>query len=118
MDEKTFTQEEVNKIVSKRLSEERAKLEKEFAAKELNFNARAILKEKGLNPDLADVLKYEDEETLKKNIDLLGAGEPAHKSGIQYTPNRGIGNVEPKDSIREAFGLPSGRNYSEEVGAH
>jgi len=115
MDEKTFTQEEVNKIVSKRLSEERAKLEKEFAAKELNFNARAILKEKGLNPDLADVLKYEDEETLNKSIELLGESNPVmNKRGLVYEPRNGeISNIKP-DSIRSSFGLPQGRNYGEE----
>ncbi len=116
MDEKTFTQEEVNKIVSKRLSEERAKMEKEFSAKMLNEKARGILKEKGFNPDLANALKYDSEETLKQSIDLLGAGEVMHKPN--YNPNGGSGNVKPKDTIREAFGLPSGRNYSEEAGAH
>ncbi len=103
MDEKTFTQEEVNKIVSKRLSEERAKLEKEFAAKELNFNARAILKEKGLNPDLADVLKYEDEETLNKSIELLEAGKGEPNPRPAYSPNKGA-NMDP---IRAAMGLPA-----------
>ncbi|BAL84245.1 hypothetical protein SELR_25370 [Selenomonas ruminantium subsp. lactilytica TAM6421] len=114
--EKTFTQEEVNKIVSSRLKEERAKMEKEFSAKMLNEKARGILKEKGFNPDLANALKYDSEETLMQSIELLGGGERIQKPG--YNPNSGSGNVKPKDSIREAFGLPSGRNYSEEVGAH
>lgn len=114
--EKMFTQEEVNKIVSGRLKEERAKLEKEYTARTLNDKARRILKEKGFNPDLANALKFDNEETLKQSIELLGAGDPARKPG--YNPNSGSGNVKPKDAIREAFGLPSGRNYSEEIGAH
>jgi hypothetical protein len=115
--EKTFTQEEVNKIVSKRLSEERAKLEKEFSAKALDEKARGILKEKGFNPDLANVLKYEDEETLTKSIELLtGKEDMFNNHKFNYEPNGGNGAPAPKDSIREAFGLPQGRNYSSEMG--
>ena len=118
MDEKTFTQEEVNKIVSKRLSEERAKMEKEFSAKMLNEKARGILKEKGFNPDLADALKFDDEETLKQSIELLGGGYAQEdKPKPHYTPNTGVNPPIPKkDPIRSAFGLPAGRNYSEEMG--
>ena len=113
--EKTFTQEEVNKIVSKRLSEERAKMEKEFSAKALHEKARGILKDKGFNPDLADVLNFNDEETLNKSIELLGDNNKNHQQGANYSPNNGGGIEIKRDSIREAFGLPQGRNYAKEV---
>lgn len=114
MDEKTFTQEEVNKIVSKRLSEERAKMEKEFSAKALHEKARGILKEKGYNPDLADVLNFNDEETLNKSIELLGGNERNRQQRPNYSPNNGGGIETKTDSIRKAFGLPQGRNYGAE----
>lgn len=112
--EKTFTQEEVNKIVSSRLKEERAKMEKEFSAKMLNEKARGILKEKGFNPDLANALKFDDEETLMQNIEMLGT-PAANKQKPQYDPHNGHMVDLNKDPIREAFGLPAGRNYAQEV---
>lgn len=76
--EKTFTQAEVNHIVSERLAKDRAKgtadLEKretELKARELAMTAREILAEKGMPKDLADILKYSDEETLKKAVDRI-----------------------------------------------
>lgn len=76
--EKTFTQAEVNHIVSERLAKDRAKgtadLEKretELRARELAMSAREMLSEKGLPKDLADILKYSDEESLKKAVDRI-----------------------------------------------
>ena len=113
--EKTFTQEEVNKIVSKRLTEERAKLEKEYTARALNDKARSILKEKGFNPDLANALKFDDEETLQQSIGMLTERDNKINAYKGYEPNGGNGAPTPRDSIREAFGLPQGRNYAGEL---
>lgn len=76
--EKTFTQEDVNRIVGERLAKDRAKgtadLEKrelELQARELAMTAREILAEKGLPKDLADILKYSDEDSLTSAVDRI-----------------------------------------------
>jgi len=106
--EKTFTQEEVNNIVSKRIKEERDKLEKEFAAKDLEKEARAALEKAGFSPDLVSALNMTDRDTVMKNIELMSQGRAQDKTapGVNYEPK---GNMEPPDSeadkIRRAMGL-------------
>ena len=62
--EKTFTQEELNRIVSKRLAEEKQKNEAQ---------AKELLKKNDLPDTLLDVLKGDDIETLNKSIISLNA---------------------------------------------
>ena len=76
--EKTFTQEEVNKIVSDRLKRESDKVtstldtrEKDLKEREMRLNAREALSEKNLPLELLDVINYSDEESLQKSIDIL-----------------------------------------------
>lgn len=76
--EKTFTQEQVNAIVGKRLAEQKATLEADFVKREQELNkremgirAKELLAEKGLSKDLAAVLKYDTEEELVKAIDTI-----------------------------------------------
>lgn len=75
---KTFTQEQVNAIVGKRLAEQKAALEAEFVKKEQELNkremgirAKELLAEKGLPKDLSDILRYDSEEELIKAIDTI-----------------------------------------------
>ena len=75
---KTFTQEDVNRIVSKRLAEEKAKseaslLEREKALekRELTLKAKEVLRSKNLPDELLDVIAYTDEKSLMANIDIL-----------------------------------------------
>lgn len=106
--EKTFTQEEVNAIVSKRLQQEREKYDKEFSAKSLKLQARATLIENGLSGDLVDALNLSDEETAKNSLDAilkLKATNRPQFAGMSYVPRRDSGGVH-KDDIRAAMGLP------------
>ncbi|MCM1221960.1 MAG: DUF4355 domain-containing protein [Lachnospiraceae bacterium] len=75
--EKTFTQEDVNRIVGERLAKEKAKnsgeadfakREQELAQRELHMSAKELLSEKGLPVQLFDALNCTDEETMKKSI--------------------------------------------------
>ena len=107
---KTFTQEEVNQIVSNRLKEEREKMKKEqdasfaereqkITAREMRMNALEKLQEKGLPSSLVD-------ETMTKSIDILMQTyktEPQGHREPSYTPKDGSG--VPHDTVREAMGL-------------
>ncbi len=73
--EKTFTQDDVNRFVSKRIAEERAKMEgavnqreQELNRKELLFTAKEKLQEKGIPISLVDVLKFDNAESLDQAI--------------------------------------------------
>lgn len=75
---KTFTQEQVNAIVGKRLAEQKATLEADFVKREQELNkremsirAKELLAEKGLPKGLSDVLRYETEEELVKAIETI-----------------------------------------------
>ena len=75
--EKTFTQEDVNRIVGERLAKEKAKnsgeadlakREQELARRELHMTAKELLSEKGLPVQLFDALNCTDKETMEKSI--------------------------------------------------
>lgn len=75
--EKTFTQEDVNRIVQERLAKEKAKnsgeadfakREQELAQRELHMTAKELLSEKGLPVQLFDALNCTDKEALEKSI--------------------------------------------------
>lgn len=75
---KTFTQEEVNRIVSDRLARDREKRtaelderEKAVKARELAVIAVEKLTAAGLPKEMAGVLKYDDEKTLDEAIATL-----------------------------------------------
>lgn len=77
---KTFTQEDVNRIVQERLAKEKAKnsgdtdfakREQELAQRELYMTAKELLSEKGLPVQLFDALNCTDEETMKKSITTI-----------------------------------------------
>ena len=114
---KTFTQEEVNQIVSSRLKEEREKMKKEqdaafaereqkITAREMRMNAMDKLHEKGLPSSLVDAINCSDDAAMSKSIDIL---MQTYKTGLgeyqkpAYHPVGGTG--EKTDPIREAMGL-------------
>lgn len=76
--EKTFSQDDVNRIVGERLAKEKAKAdavtaerEKQLAAREMRLTARETLNTKGLPGYLVDALDYTSEETMKKGLELI-----------------------------------------------
>ena len=119
--EKTFTQEEVNRIVSDRLARDRDKRtaelderEKELKHRELAIAAREKLEEAGLNKELCKVLKYDDEaeldEAIKELQNIKGFdGKKPDNTGKRKIEPYKLPNFEdapPPDPFKEAFKLP------------
>ena len=125
--EKTFTQEDVNRIVQERLAKEKsknngdadfAKREQELAQRELHMSAKEMLSEKGLPVQLFDALNCKDEETLKKSISTIETVFNEYKAnatksiqfksftpGVSTSPvNAGDGDTDDLN-IRKAMGL-------------
>lgn len=127
---KTFTQEEVDKIVEKRLNRERKKFtsmlegkdpkqmeleERENAVtkKELQLEVRDKINEKGWPSELYEFLNYTDKESCEKSIetldDLISAAVnlEMEKRLIGGKPiKKGQNSLEEtSDSLRNAFGL-------------
>ena len=127
--EKTFTQEQVNAIVSKRLAEAKAsnesalnKREEELNQREMRIRAKEFLSERGLPKSLADVLKYSDEKSLAAAIDVIehtrgfkdGSAENEQNEqatgkykyeGFRPIEKGAFHEYDAKDPFREAMGL-------------
>ena len=123
--EKTFTQEDVNRIVGERLAKEKAKnsgeadfakREQELAQRELHMTAKELLSEKGLPVQLFDALNCTDKETLEKSIATIETVFNEYKanatSNIKFKGFQpGSGNKMPDAGdvgdleIRKAMGL-------------
>jgi len=123
-DSRTFSQEEVNNIIRDRLAKEKDKAEKhletitqEYKKKELNSKAKELLSSKGLSLDILDILKFDDEDMLNKNLLILeGAINPGQKEdhvdqaehGIKFKTAGTHGSVQhttTDSSIKAAMGL-------------
>lgn len=82
---KTFTQEEVNAIVQRRLERERSKQgadeqsapmadkEQEFRQRELNIKLKETLLSQGVPTDIADILKVSSEEDISNVLNKLNS---------------------------------------------
>lgn len=97
---KTFTQEDVNRIVQERLAKEKAKnsgeadlakREQELAQRELHMTAKEMLTEKGLPAQLFDALNCSDEDTMKKSIATLETVFNEYKANISKEHNKPSG---------------------------
>lgn len=117
--EKTFTQAELNRILADRLTRDRdrraAELderEKQLKARELAVIAAEKLAAAGLPKGLAEVLRYDDEESLTAAIEQL-ASLRGFKSGDEPT-KKVIENRLPETTenpcsdaaISDAFKVP------------
>ena len=131
---KTFTQDDVNRIVQERLAKEKGKafsnedfekksaeLEKrtaELDAKENRLNALTALRSAGYPDELADVIKCSNADELKKSMEVIDkiikertpkGWTPeleAKRSRIVYAaPMGNYGPSSGSDSIRKAMGL-------------
>lgn len=128
--ERTFTQDEVNDIVQKRLAKERERLSKVFQEEkqlsELEERERNILKrelradaieelsKRNLPARLADLLDYSGEEEMQKSMNEVitifrsALSEKIKPYARQTTPFEGMGgsSMNTSDSaIRKAFNL-------------
>lgn len=123
--EKTFTQEDVNRIVSERLNKEKVKGDAAFAEREHQFaererqlaNREALadlrdqLKEKGLPDELLPVLNVQDKEALKTALDALQtyvenkAEKKKPYKVLEYKLLDSHEHENPDADIRKAMGL-------------
>lgn len=123
---KTFTQEDVNRIVGERLAKEKAKAnndgdfskrEQELEQRELRLTAKEVLTGKGLPVQLLDALNCTDKETMEKSISTIEnifndykADATKHVTFKGFQPaasNRPAENGAPAGDaeIRKAMGL-------------
>lgn len=130
--ESTFTQEDVNRIVSERLAKEKAKndtaladRERELAQREFQLKAREILESKKLPVELLGALNATDESSLNAALELLDKEfhfNQQHKAFIPnpdgtmrlynkeidktiFPPSGNVVNSSPGMLERKAFGL-------------
>ena len=121
--EKTFTQEQVNQIISDRLARDRAKgeaalaeREQQLAQRELLLNAKEKINELGLPMELLDALNISTPEALEKSLNTVKAVLEKQKSEAQPIKFRGVTPATPnrpkanssfdETDIRKAMGLP------------
>lgn len=122
---KTFTQEDVNRIVSERLARERDKYviehpkdpmeerEKNLQARESRIDCHDYVNEKGYNKAILDILDTSNVERFKQQIDKLAelfpdisiekAGKTPVFSGATPVFSRGTNGGFINDSIADMF---------------
>lgn len=121
---KTFTQDDVNRIVQERLAKERSKgsnnedLEKraaELDLRERKLNAVTKLREKGLPDYLADALNMNTDDDFDKSIEAILKMKGETGNGIGHigrvvsidriNPIGVVKNTSNDSDLRGAFGL-------------
>lgn len=115
--ERTFTQDDVNRIVQERLAKEKGKgneeLDKraaELDKRERRMNAVDELRKNGLPDYLVDALNMETDEAFQQSMDAIKKMKGESTGGDMQVIGKGnpIGVVQKgaKDAdIRDAFGL-------------
>lgn len=120
--ERTFTQDEVNRIVQERLAKEKSKgtgsigdeLDKRAAAldlRERKLTARETLREKGLPEYLVDALNMETDEAFQKSMEAIlkmkgeAEGSPGPKPIGKMDMIGKVISGGDTDPLRDAFGL-------------
>lgn len=119
--EKTFTQEQVNQIISDRLARDRAKgeaalaeREQQLAQRELLLTAKEKLTENGLPVELVDALNVSSPEALEKALSIVKTVMDKHKaearpikiSGAKPAESLSRAKNTGDSSLRKAMGLP------------
>ena len=119
---RTFTQDEVNRIVSERLAKEKGKIntereaeysrrDQELNQRELKLKARESLSEKNLPSELLDVINCSNEEELERSLEILERVYRTNKK--EETLPVKLGGYKPVsgqsptggDPIKQAMGL-------------
>ena len=109
--EKMFTQDEVNRIISERLSRERAKADsddsiagKELTAREARLACKEYLIDKEYPKELLDILPTGDEKAFQDSVDKLMKLFPNRKvSGTCVESGRPHAIPVGSDPVRAAF---------------
>ena len=114
--ERTFTQDDVNRIVQERLAKEKGKgsedLDKraaELDKRERRMNAIDELRKNDLPDYLVDALNMETDEAFQNSMEAIKKmkGESTNAPGVVIGKCDPIGTVKKGggDDLREAFGL-------------
>lgn len=118
---KTFSQDDVNRIVGERLAKEKAKgeaalaeREQQLAQRELLLTAKEKLTENGLPVELVDALNVSSPEALEKALSIVKTVMDKHKSearpikisGAKPTESLSRAKNIGDSSLRKAMGLP------------
>ena len=109
--EKKFTQDEVNRIISERLSRERAKVDpddntagKELTAREARLACKEYFIDKEYPKELLDILPTGDEKSFRDSVDKLMKLFPQrNRSGTYVESGRSHGISVGSDPVRNAF---------------
>lgn len=111
---KTFSQEDVNRIVGERLAKEKAKndadwqqREQDLQKRELRMTAKEYLSEKNMPVELLDALSYTDEETLQKSVEII---EKFIEEKAQEATPKFVG-IEPVQGLEFSRSTLSGNDY-------
>ena len=111
---KTFSQEDVNRIVGERLAKEKAKnesdwqqREQDLQRRELQMTAKEYLNEKNIPVELLDALNYTDEETLQKSVEII---EKFIEEKAQEATPKFVG-IEPVQGLEFSRSTLSGNDY-------
>lgn len=111
--EKTFSQEDVNRIVGERLAKEKARAdaaaaerEKQLIAREMRLTAKETLNAKGLPGYLVDALDYTSEETMNKGLELI---EKAILDSKPKETHKIVG-VVPASSDQSSYAFRDGKD--------
>ena len=92
----TFTQEQVNDIVSKRLAEANSKAEKKLKdeVRERRADAKDALSDRNIDTDLVDFVIDIDEDKTNSNIDKL---EKAFNKAVEAGVKAKLAGTSPED---------------------
>ena len=120
--EKTFTQEDVNRIVGERLAKEKSKAdaalaerESQLAKRELMMTAREKISKMGLPVELLDALEMSSAEALDKSLNIVKTVFDKAKIEVSTQTLKGFqpgaGDLPTKDyvgdlALRKAMKLP------------
>lgn len=126
-DEKTFTTEEVNEIVQRRLAREREKLSKAFQEgtkesdleererrilkRELRADALETLAENRMPAGLADLVNYDSKEDCEKSLKVVSTvfnqavNEAVRGKARQSTPIESATHYMKGDPLAKAFNI-------------
>ena len=125
---KIFTQEEVDKIVEKRLNRERKKFsallnevdpreaaleerERALTIRELQADVKGILNEKNIPMEALELINYKDKESCYRSIEALetviiaATNKRIERIIIGGRPPKMATQESTEDNLRDAFGL-------------
>lgn len=117
-EEKMFTQSDLNRIISERLSRDKQKsgddLDKreiELTERELKLTAKQVFMERGIPVELAEIVKLTDEKSIENAVNVLEkyVTVSKEKNKLSVENERKLPQSREDDSdygqLRKAFGL-------------